>query len=46
VLVVEVDGSMLPIRGDEPWKEANVGVVYPSPGGRILRKRETATREG
>jgi hypothetical protein len=28
VLVVEVDGSMLPIRGDEPWKEAKVGVVY------------------
>lgn len=28
VLVVEVDGSMLPIRGDEPWKEAKVGVTY------------------
>ena len=28
VLVVEVDGSMLPIRGEEPWKEAKVGVVY------------------
>ncbi|HZI16702.1 MAG TPA: ISKra4 family transposase [Myxococcus sp.] len=28
VLVVEVDGSMLPIRGQEPWKEAKVGVVY------------------
>jgi len=28
VLVVEVDGSMLPIRGDEPWKEAKVGVLY------------------
>jgi hypothetical protein len=28
VLVVETDGSMLPIRGDEPWKEAKVGVVY------------------
>ena len=28
VLVVEVDGSMLPIRGDEPWKESKVGVLY------------------
>ena len=28
VLVVEVDGSMLPIRGDEPWKEAKVGLTY------------------
>ena len=28
VLVVETDGSMLPIRGIEPWKEAKVGVVY------------------
>ena len=28
VLVVEVDGSMLPIRGAEPWKEAKVGVLY------------------
>lgn len=28
VLVVETDGSMLPIRGDEPWKEAKVGIVY------------------
>jgi len=28
VLVVEVDGSMLPIRGEEPWKEAKVGVIY------------------
>ncbi|HUK66303.1 MAG TPA: ISKra4 family transposase [Anaeromyxobacteraceae bacterium] len=28
VLVVEVDGSMLPIRGEEPWKEAKVGVTY------------------
>lgn len=28
VLVVEVDGSMLPIRGNEPWKEAKVGVLY------------------
>lgn len=28
VLVIEVDGSMLPIRGDEPWKEAKVGVTY------------------
>jgi hypothetical protein len=27
-LVVEVDGSMLPIRGLEPWKEAKVGVIY------------------
>jgi hypothetical protein len=27
VLVVETDGSMLPIRGDEPWKEAKVGVI-------------------
>lgn len=28
VLVVEVDGSYLPIRGIEPWKEAKVGVIY------------------
>jgi hypothetical protein len=28
VLVVEFDGSMLPIRGEEPWKEAKVGVTY------------------
>jgi len=28
VLVVEADGSLLPIRGPEPWKEAKVGVVY------------------
>lgn len=28
VLVVEVDGSYLPIRGAEPWKEAKVGVIY------------------
>lgn len=28
VLVVETDGSILPIRGDEPWKEAKVGVIY------------------
>ncbi len=27
-LVVEVDGSMLPIRGTEPWKEAKVGLTY------------------
>ena len=28
VLVVQTDGSMLPIRGPEPWKEAKVGVIY------------------
>jgi uncharacterized protein UPF0236 len=28
VLVVEVDGSMLPIRGEDAWKEAKVGVTY------------------
>lgn len=28
VLVVEVDGSMLPIRGEEPWREAKVGLTY------------------
>ena len=28
VLVVQTDGSMIPIRGDEPWKEAKVGIVY------------------
>jgi len=28
VLVVEMDGSQLPIRGAEPWKEAKVGVLY------------------
>ena len=28
MLVIEVDGSMLPIRGAEAWKEAKVGVVY------------------
>ena len=27
VLIVALDGSMLPIRGEEPWKEAKVGVV-------------------
>jgi len=25
---MEVDGSILPIRNDEPWKEATVGVLY------------------
>jgi hypothetical protein len=28
LLVVQNDGSMLPIRGAEPWKEAKVAVVY------------------
>lgn len=28
VLVAEVDGSYLAIRGIEPWKEAKVGVIY------------------
>lgn len=28
LLVVQTDGSMLPMRGPEPWKEAKVGVVY------------------
>jgi hypothetical protein len=28
VLVVEVDGSMLPIRGADAWKEAKVGVLF------------------
>ena len=28
VLVVEYDGSQLPIRGPEPWKEAKVGLTY------------------
>ncbi len=28
LLVVMTDGSMVPICGDEPWKEAKVGVVY------------------
>lgn len=28
VLVVQMDGSMLPIRGAEPWKEAKVGLTY------------------
>jgi hypothetical protein len=28
VLVVETDGSLLPIRGEEPRKEAKVGVLY------------------
>lgn len=28
VLVVEMDGSMVPIRGAEPWKEVKVGVTY------------------
>jgi hypothetical protein len=35
VLVVQTDGSMVPIRGDEPWKEAKVGVTY---------RHDTATR--
>lgn len=28
ILVIEVDGSQLPIHGDEPWKEAKVGLTY------------------
>jgi hypothetical protein len=28
LLVIQNDGSMLPIRGSEPWKEAKVAVVY------------------
>lgn len=28
LVVVQTDGSMLPMRGEEPWKEAKVGVVY------------------
>lgn len=28
VLVVATDGSMLPMRGEEPWKEAKVGVIF------------------
>ncbi len=28
LLVIETDGSMLPIRGDENWKEAKVGLAY------------------
>ena len=28
LLVAQVDGSMLPICGAEPWKESKVGVVY------------------
>ncbi len=28
VLVVQMDGSMVPIRGEEPWKEVKVGVTY------------------
>jgi hypothetical protein len=28
VLVVEADGSLLPICGPEPWKEAKVAVLY------------------
>jgi len=28
VLVVEVGGSQLPVRGEEPWKEAKVAVTY------------------
>jgi hypothetical protein len=28
VVVVQTDGSLLPIRGAEPWKEAKVGVTY------------------
>ncbi len=28
VLIVEVDGSMLPVCGAEPWKEAKLGVIY------------------
>lgn len=28
VLVAEVDGSQLPIRGAEPWKEAKLGLTY------------------
>src|SRR5690606_28163801 len=28
VLVIGTDGSMLPMRGDDSWREAKVGVVY------------------
>lgn len=28
VLVVEYDGSMLPVRGADRWKESKVGVIY------------------
>jgi hypothetical protein len=28
ILIAEVDGSYLAIRGIEPWKEAKVGVIY------------------
>jgi hypothetical protein len=28
VLVVEMDGSLVPVRGSEPWKEVKVGVTY------------------
>jgi hypothetical protein len=28
LLVVQTDGSMLPIRGPEPWKEAKLGVLF------------------
>lgn len=28
VLIAEVDGGMLPIRGPEQWKEAKLGLVY------------------
>jgi len=28
VLVVATDGSMLPMRGEEPWKEAKVAVLF------------------
>jgi hypothetical protein len=28
LLVASTDGSMVPTRGEEPWKEAKLGVVY------------------
>ena len=43
VLVVQNDGSMLPLRGQESWKEAKVAVLYrhsPAPPGSSRKRRE------
>lgn len=38
LLIVQTDGSFLPMRGDEPWKEAKVAVI--ARGDRYLSHRE------
>jgi hypothetical protein len=43
LVIVETDGSMLPIRGHEPWKEAKVGVIVrPYKSEKKRRRRRDA----